>query len=90
MNDRLALIWFIGINAATFLAFGLDKWLAGRSGQRFKETTLVWLAALGGWPGGLLGMRLFRHKTAKRSFKFRFTFALLPFMAGIWAWWHWG
>lgn len=87
--DTIALTWFAFWNAITFLAFGFDKWRAGRSGRRISEFTLAVLAALGGWPGGGLGMILFRHKTAKWTFKLKFTLALIPFAAEVWAWWHW-
>ena len=87
--DLFALIWFVFFNAVAFLAFGFDKWRAASGGRRVPEFTLVLLAALGGWPGGLLGMNVFRHKTAKWSFKLKFAGALLPFAAGVWAWWHW-
>jgi hypothetical protein len=49
--------------------------------------TLALLGALGGWPGGLIGMKLFRHKTAKWSFKLKYGLALL--LAELWAGWHW-
>lgn len=84
--DTIALLWFTLINAVTFLAFGFDKWQAGRSSRRVSEFTLALLAALGGWPGGVLGMTLFRHKTAKRTFKAKFVLALIPFAGEIWAW----
>jgi uncharacterized membrane protein YsdA (DUF1294 family) len=87
--DLFALTWFAAINAATFLAFAFDKWRAGQGGRRVSEFTLVLLAALGGWPGGLLGMNVFRHKTAKLSFKIKYALALIPFAAALWAWWHW-
>jgi uncharacterized membrane protein YsdA (DUF1294 family) len=73
----------------TFLVFGFDKWRAGGGRRRVSEFTLVSLAALGGWPGGLLGMNVFRHKTAKWTFKLKFAFALVPFGAEVWAWQHW-
>lgn len=88
MPDLFALIWLAAINAATFLAFAFDKWRAGHAGRRVSEFTLVLLAALGGWPGGLLGMKRFRHKTAKLSFKIKYALALIPFAAALWAWWH--
>ena len=47
------------------------------------------LGALGGWPGGLLGMMVFRHKTAKWTFKFKYALAMIPFAAEVWAWFHW-
>ncbi|HEV2692114.1 MAG TPA: DUF1294 domain-containing protein [Verrucomicrobiae bacterium] len=72
-----------------FLTFGYDKWRASRSGSRIPELTLALLGAIGGWPGGLLGMAVFRHKTAKWTFKLKYALALLPFAAEIWAWLHW-
>lgn len=87
--DLIALVWFAAISLVTLLAFGFDKWRAGRSGDRVSEFKLAFLAALGGWPGGLLGMILFRHKTAKWTFKLKFALALIPFAAEIWAWLHW-
>ena len=87
--DTIALTWLIVASTVTFLVFGFDKWRAGGSRSRVPEFTLVSLAALGGWPGGLLGMILFRHKTAKWTFKLKFALALIPFAAEVWAWWHW-
>ena len=88
LPDLIILVWLAVINLATFLTFGFDKWRAGRSGWRTPENTLLLMAALGGWPGGLLAMNVFRHKTAKWTFKFKYAVAMIPFVAGIWAWWH--
>jgi len=53
------------------------------------ESFLCLLGAVGGWPGGLLGMSLFRHKTAKWTFKLKYALALIPFAAEIWAFLYW-
>lgn len=87
--DSLALAWFAVWSVVSFLAFGFDKWRASRAGRRVPESVLVLLGALGGWPGGVLGMSVFRHKTAKWTFKLKYALALIPFAAGIWAWLHW-
>ena len=42
------------------------------------------LGALGGWIGGFIGMMVFRHKTAKWTFKFKYAIALIPFAAEVW------
>jgi uncharacterized membrane protein YsdA (DUF1294 family) len=34
-----------------------------------RESTLHWLALVGGWPGAMLAQRAFRHKTHKKSFR---------------------
>ena len=87
--DTFAAIWLTAFSVVTFLVFGFDKWRAQRSGWRVSESILVMLGALGGWSGGLLGMIVFRHKTAKWTFKFKYVLALIPFIAEIWAWLHW-
>jgi uncharacterized membrane protein YsdA (DUF1294 family) len=87
--DQFALGWFGLWSVVTFLAFGWDKWRASRGAERISELTLVLLSALGGWPGGLAGMILFRHKTAKWSFKLKFALALFFFAAEVWGWWCW-
>lgn len=87
-------LWVAGWLAATnCLAFGLlgyDKWQAGRKGGRVAESTLWLASAVGGWPGGLLGIVLFRHKSAKASFQFKFAAALVVWMALLWAVWRAG
>ncbi len=87
--DLFVVIWLIVLNVVTLSAFAFDKWLAGRSSKRVAESTLVLLGALGGWPGGLLAMKLCRHKTVKRTFQFKYALALVPFAAEIWVWLHW-
>jgi len=86
--DSFAAIWFAAFSTVTFLIFGFDKWRASQSGGRVPESFLTMLGALGGWPGGLLGMIVFRHKTAKWTFKFKYALALIPFAVEVWVWWH--
>lgn len=81
--DEVLLVWLGVMSVATFLMFGYDKWRAGRSGERVSEARLIWLSALGGWLGGLLGMIIFRHKTSKGSFKLKFAMALVPVGASV-------
>ena len=87
--DSIAAVWFTVFNGAAFVAFGFDKWRATRSEWRLSEASLVWLGALGGWPGGLLGMHVFRHKVSKLSFKLKYGLGLIPFAAVIGAWLYW-
>ena len=63
------LLWWLALNAATVLLFGYDKAIAGGRRRRIPERTLLGFALIGGSPGALLAMRLFRHKTVKASFR---------------------
>ena len=78
---RILVGWTITASAWAFLLFGLDKWRAGRGGPRVAEATLWWACALGGWPGGLLAMIIFRHKSAKPSFQLNFAAAVFVWVA---------
>ncbi len=57
------------VSGVTFAVFGWDKRQARLDGPRVPERVLWRLAFFGGWPGGLLAMRVFRHKTQKVSFR---------------------
>ena len=82
MTGRIIIVWLAVTSAWTFALFGFDKWQAGRgAGARMAESSLLLARALGGWPGGLLGMLVFRHKSAKPSFQFKFAAALLVWAA---------
>ena len=61
-----AYLLFINIDAFALMA--LDKSRARRGGRRVPEATLFFLAFLGGSPGVMLAMRVFRHKTLHTSF----------------------
>ena len=80
--DQLFLLWVGATSAWTLFLFGYDKWRAGRnSGRRVAESALWWAGALGGWPGGLLGIVVFRHKSAKPAFLFKFAGAFIVWAA---------
>ena len=65
------------LSIITFIAYGCDKFSARRGGERINERTLHLLALCGGWPGGLAGQLLFRHKTRKTAFQLWFWLAVL-------------
>lgn len=59
----LLLLVFCAVSAVTFLLYGIDKWKAKHRKWRVRESVLLGLTLLGGAPGAILGMTLFRHKT---------------------------
>ena len=74
----------ICINLTTFIAYGIDKHAAVRRAWRVPENDLHMLEFLGGWIGARLGQKIFRHKTAKKSFQNMYRLMIvLEFMA-IW------
>lgn len=83
MIFQLLCIYLMGINLLLFILMGIDKFKAKRGLWRIPEKTLFLTAALGGSIGGILGMRLFRHKTRHNSFKFGFPAILIAQLALI-------
>ncbi len=87
--NRDALLIILGLDAAlSVLLFGLygrDKRAAQRGARRTPEATLHTVALLGGWPGGLAGQRVFRHKTRKTSFQLAFwCTVVVNCLASVW------
>ena len=70
------------INLVTFMVYGIDK-RAAKSGQRrIPENNMHTLEFLGGWIGALMGQKIFRHKTKKRSYQ-SFFWAMLVLEIGL-------
>ena len=67
---HIVLIYLAVINVVTFFMYGIDKWKAKNSKWRIRETALLGLAVLGGSIGAWLGMKVWRHKTQHKKFKY--------------------
>jgi uncharacterized membrane protein YsdA (DUF1294 family) len=61
-----------GISVITYLLYWHDKTAAQRGNWRTKESTLLFLGLLGGWPGAVVAQQALRHKTRKQSFQWAF------------------
>jgi uncharacterized membrane protein YsdA (DUF1294 family)/cold shock CspA family protein len=61
-------IYFVASTLA-FVMYWYDKAAAQRSRWRTAEGTLHAVGLLGGWPGALVAMQVFRHKSRKASFR---------------------
>jgi uncharacterized membrane protein YsdA (DUF1294 family) len=77
------LYYLIVINVVTFLVYGIDKWKAKQGSWRISEATLLILAVIGGSFGALFGMKVWRHKTMHKKFKYGLPLILLAQIALI-------
>ena len=62
--------YLLAINAVTFITYGIDKYKAKKAKWRISEATLLLLAVLGGSIGAWMGMKVWRHKTKHKKFKY--------------------
>ena len=62
--------YLLGINAVTFIVYGIDKYKAKKARWRIPEATLLLLAVLGGSIGAWMGMKVWHHKAKHKKFKY--------------------
>ena len=60
---------YLVLSAVAFIAYAVDKATAVSGRWRTKESSLLLLGLLGGWPGAMVAQQVFRHKTTKASFR---------------------
>ena len=53
----------------TFIVYAVDKSASQKEARRISESTLHFLALVGGWPGALIAQHKLRHKSKKQSFR---------------------
>jgi uncharacterized membrane protein YsdA (DUF1294 family)/cold shock CspA family protein len=75
-------LWVVALSLSAFFIYGFDKSQAQRGGLRVPEAILHLLSLLGGSPGAFIAMRVFHHKTSKRSFQAVF-WLIVAVQAGI-------
>ncbi|MBL6764720.1 MAG: DUF1294 domain-containing protein [Verrucomicrobiae bacterium] len=81
--------WLLTVNAFGFGVFGCDKFFAKRGWRRVSEADLLVYTLVGGTLGTWLGMRAFRHKTRKESFRKAFRIVVAGqglLLAGVICW----
>ena len=82
-------IYLLIVNLWAFALMGIDKRRAKKDLWRIKEKTLFLPVLLGGGVGGILGMKVFRHKTKHWYFRFGFPAILILEIAGVcWLVWY--
>lgn len=81
----LLTVYLLVVNLAAFVLYGADKRRAKRGAWRIPEKTLFLLPLLGGSVGGILGMRVFHHKTKHWYFRIGLPLILLAQIAlAVW------
>lgn len=84
-GSSLLLGALLTLNLFTFLLYGVDKWKARRGRWRIPEATLLLLALAGGSLGAWCGMRVWRHKTRHRKFRYGLPL-ILALQVGLAVW----
>ena len=67
-----SLAFFVIVSLLNFQDYRHDKLRARQGQQRVPESILHFLGLIGGWPGGYLAQRQYRHKTVKATFQLTF------------------
>ncbi len=83
---RYVLLLYALVSVATLVLYWLDKRAAIHRRWRIPEATLHLLEALGGFPGALIGQRMFRHKRRKLGYMIVFWLIVIAHAIG-WTLW---
>ena len=66
--NMVVAVYLVVLNLIGFIIMGVDKKKAIKHKWRIPEKNLFLIAILGGSLGGIIGMRVFRHKTKHMYF----------------------
>lgn len=69
--------YFLIVNILAFIQTAYDKHQAVKRRRRISERSLLTIVFLGGTIGASLAMLIFRHKTAKFSYLWKFFYILI-------------
>lgn len=81
-------LYLTAVNLTGFAVMGIDKRKAIRHLWRVRESTLFFIALIGGSLGSILGMHVFHHKTRHWYFVYGMPAILIlqTFLAGFILW----
>ncbi len=65
----MLLLYYVILGLITLILFAKDKYASKNGVWRIPEVTLYIFSLFGGWTGGVIGQKAFRHKTQKQPFK---------------------
>jgi Predicted membrane protein len=81
-------VYIVLMNSYLFCLMWYDKKQAVKHQWRIPERRLLCLGLLGGGLGGILGRRIFRHKTKKPVFLICFLIGILVIVILLWLDWR--
>ena len=61
-------LFYLAMSVLTFFIYVIDKSAARNNRWRVRESTLHYLAILGGWYGALFAQQFIDHKSTKKTF----------------------
>jgi uncharacterized membrane protein YsdA (DUF1294 family) len=82
--------YFLIVNALAFIVMGYDKYLAKAKKSRIPECTLLGFVFIGGTLGSGVAMLVFRHKTVKKSYLWKFWGIIFLQILMIYLWYNFG
>lgn len=88
-SAEILLGYIVIINATAFFAFGWDKLKAKKARWRTPEKRLMMLALMGGSLGAYAGMKVWRHKTLHKKFRYGLPAIIVLQALALW-WTMWG
>ena len=83
MLPKYIVAFYSILSCVSFLRYWSDKNSAKLSLFRTSESSLLFVDLLGGWFGGLLAQRLFRHKVSKASYQSQYWLMVLINLIGL-------
>lgn len=67
---KILMCYLLLVNVIAFVMYGIDKRRAKKDAWRIPEARLLLVAAAGGSVGAWLGMKVWRHKTLHKKFRY--------------------
>lgn len=68
--SSVIVVYLLIVNIVAIVVYGVDKLKAKKNKWRISENTLLLIALVGGSIGAYLAMKLWRHKTNHKKFKY--------------------
>ena len=85
-SSIIIILFYLGMSIVSFFLYLSDKNKAVNGLWRVPENTLHFFDLLGGWPGGFVAQRMFRHKNRKGAFQMIFWITVIANIIVLFDW----